>query len=147
MPYANAKALTRAWLATAFPSARVVTRIPSNLLDLFHGQGAVNLVIVVGRIGGSVRDYVFDDANIDITCFSPGDGSSTLETDVDDKAELVRAALLWHMRAASLAGGVVADVTENSAPKQVPYDNTNVRRSEASYRITVKSVPTEGVPA
>lgn len=147
MPYANAKSMTRAWLAETFPTARVATRIPSNLMDLFSGEGAVNAVIVVGRIGGSIRDYVLDDASIDITCFSPGDGSTTLETAVDDVAEEVRAALLWQFNNAQVSGGVVRGVTETSAPKQIPYDNTNVRRSEASYRITVRSVPTEGVPA
>lgn len=139
MPYANAKSLVRLWLSEQFPTARVVTRIPSNL-------ESVCPLIVVGRIGGSVRAFVLDDANIDITCFDVGDSSSR-ETAVDDFAESVRAALLWQMPGAALAGGVVCSVLENTAPRQVPYDNTNVRRSEASYRITVKSVPTEGVPA
>lgn len=139
MPYANAKAVVRSWLAGQFPTARVVTRIPANLENVCP-------LIVVGRIGGSVRDYVLDDAQIDVTCFAKGD-ASTIETAVDDFAEQVRAALLWLLPGASAAGGTVLSVAESSAPKQVPYDNTNLRRSEASYRITIRSVPTEGVPA
>ena len=40
----------------------------------------------------------------------------------------------------------MAAVSTINAPRWVPYDNTDLRRFVASYRITVRSVPIEGVP-
>ena len=129
-PLAEAETLVRGWLATQFPTPtyRVVTELPANLADVVP-------VIQVTRFGGADRFTVLDDANIDVDTFgATRDGARNL-------GGLVRSALILHLPGVQTGGGIVTAVSTISAPRWVPYDNTNLRRFVASYRITIHSVP------
>lgn len=134
VPLADAETLVRGWLATQFPSPayRVVTESPADL-------GAVP-TIVVGRIGGSSPVVTIDAARIDITCFDAIDGTAPRQK-ARSLAAQVRTALMYHLPGQVTGGGAVQSVAEESAYHFVPYDNTNVRRFEATYRITIHSIP------
>jgi hypothetical protein len=121
--------LVRGWLATQFPSPiRVVTELPADL--------AATQVIQVTRFGGSDDFITLDAANVDIDVFAATrDASRTL-------AEQVRTAVRLHLPGYATGGAAVQSVTTISAPRWVPYDNTNLRRFVASYRITIHSIPT-----
>jgi hypothetical protein len=115
---------------------RVVTELPA-------GLGAVvadTPVIQVTRFGGSDSLLVLDDANIDVDTFG------TTREAARSLGELVRSALRFDILGVSQDGGFVCAVSTINAPRWVPYDNTDLRRFVASYRITVRSVPIEGVP-
>ena len=133
-PLADAETLVRGWLATQFPAPtyRVVTETPADL-------GAVP-TIVVGRIGGSSQDITLDNARVDITTFADTSGSSA-RANARALAAQVRTALMYHLPGQVTGGGAVTRVAEESAYHYVPYDNTNLRRFEATYRITIHSIP------
>lgn len=123
-----AESFVRNWLATQFPAARVVTETPANL-------GEALPVIEVTRFGGSDDVIVLDSANIDIDVYAATrDAARTL-------GEQVRTALRLHLPGYASAGAAVQSVTTISAPRSVPYDNTNLRRFNAAYRITIHSIP------
>jgi hypothetical protein len=137
VPLVAAESVVRNWLAGHFGAGyRVVTELPAGLGAVV----AVTPVIQVTRFGGSDDLLVLDDANIDVDTFDVG----------RDKAralgELVRSALRFDLPGVSQDGGFVAAVSTINAPRWVPYDNTDLRRFVASYRITVRSIPIEGVP-
>lgn len=134
-PLADAETLVRGWLATQFPSPtyRVVTETPADL-------GAVP-TIVVGRIGGSSSGITTDAANIDITTFDTERGGNSARANARSLAAQVRTALMYHLPGQVTGGGAVQSVSEISAYHFVPYDNTSLRRFEATYRITIRSVP------
>ena len=138
MPLVAAESVVRNWLATHFGSGyRVVTELPANLATVV----AATPVIQVTRFGGSDDLLVLDAANIDVDTFGLSrDAARSL-------GELVRSALRFNIVGATQDGGFVAAVSTINAPRWVPYDNTDLRRFVASYRITIRSVPSEGVPA
>ena len=143
MPLVAAEPLIRGWLADHFGEGyRVVTELPASLAD-------ETPVIQVTRFGGADDLYVLDAANIDIDVFDgPHDGLTARENS-RALAERVRSALRFNLPGYIPEGGgaLVATVSTISAPRWVPYDNTELRRFVASYRITIRSVPVEGVPA
>jgi hypothetical protein len=124
----SAESLVRGWLAEQFTPTRVVTELPANLGDVVP-------VIQVTRFGGSDDVIVLDNAHIDVDTFA------ATRDDARTLAEQVRTALRLHLPGVTTGGGVVTSVTTMSAPRWVPYDNTNLRRFVASYRITIHSVP------
>jgi hypothetical protein len=106
----------------------VVTETPANLADVLP-------VIEVTRFGGSDEVIVLDSANIDVDVYAATrDAARTL-------GEQVRTALRLHLPGYASAGAAVQSVTTISAPRWVPYDNTNLRRFNAAYRITIHSIP------
>lgn len=127
-PLVSAETFVRTWLAAQFPAPiRVVTELPADL-------GAVQ-TIQVTRFGGSDDFLTLDAANIDVDTFAATrDASRTL-------AEQVRTALRLHLPGYATGGAGVQSVSTISAPRSVPYDNTNLRRFVASYRITIHSIP------
>lgn len=133
----SAESLVRGWLATQFPSPiRVVTELPADL--------AASQVIQVTRFGGSDDLLVLDTANIDIDVYAAATntvGGASSRSAAETLAEQVRTALRLHLPGVSTGGGFVASVTTISAPRWVPYDNTALRRFVASYRITIRSIP------
>jgi hypothetical protein len=127
-PLAPAEPLIRGWLAAQFPTARVVTELPSNLADVLP-------LIQVARFGGASSDYVRDAANVDIDTFDVTRAAARL------LGEQVRVAFLLHLPGYASGGAAVSSVADISAPRWVPYDNTDLRRFVASYRITIHSIP------
>ena len=125
---ASAESLVRDWLATQFNPTRVVTELPANLGDALP-------LIQVTRFGGSDDVLTLDAANIDVDTFgATRDAARSL-------GEQVRSALRLHLPGYSTGTAGVQSVTTISAPRWVPYDNTNLRRFVASYRITIHSIP------
>jgi len=125
---AAAESVIRAWLAQQFPNARVVTETPADLVDVLP-------CIRVERFGGSDDVYTLDVANIDVDCYD-----ATREA-ARSLAEDVRTALRLSAEGQSVNGALIAQVTTISAPTWTPYDNTNLRRFTASYRIAIRSIP------
>ena len=124
----------RGWLAAQFSPIRVVTELPASL-------GTVVPVIQVTRFGGSDRSYVLDDANLDVDYFDGAHDGLSARENARTGAEKVRAALLLHLPGYAANGAAVTAVDTINAPRWVPYDNTDLRRFVASYRITIHSVP------
>jgi hypothetical protein len=133
-PLADAETLVRGWLATQFtsPTYRVLTETPADL-------GALP-TIVVGRIGGSSPLITLDNARVDVTTFADITGTSP-RANARSLAAQVRTALMYHLPGQVTGGGAVGSVSEESAYHFVPYDNTTLRRFEATYRITIHSIP------
>ncbi len=143
MPLAEVEPLLRHWLAGHFGAGyRVVTELPAELGVVV----AATPLILVTRFGGSDELLVLDDANVDVDTFDVAHDGSTARENARTLAERVRSALRFTLIGASQDNGFVAAVSTINAPRWVPYDNTDLRRFVASYRITVRSVPIEGVP-
>lgn len=134
MPFADAEGLVRSALATAFPTARVVTETPADL-------GAELPLFAVNRIGGGDEFGVLDASTVDVAAYA------ATRLDARLWAEKVRAWLVYRLPGTNLAGAHFGLVSTVMAPRWVPYDNTNVRRVIATYSITIRSVPIEGVPS
>lgn len=128
MPLAVAELVVRTYLAGQFPAARVVTETPSNLADVVP-------CIEVGRFGGGDGVWTLDVANIDIDVYHSSRAAAL------DYAEQVRTSLRLHAEGQEVNGALIAQVATLSAPKWVPYDDTNIRRINAAYRIAIRSIP------
>lgn len=133
-PIADAELLVRGFLVAQFSPTRVVVETPSNLSDVVP-------LIQVARFGGSSTFYGLDDANIDVDYFDGAHDNKSARENAQAGSGLVRSALLLHLPGYSSGGAAVQSVTEISAPRWVPYDNTSLRRITAAYRITIRSIP------
>lgn len=123
MQLASAEKVTRDWVASTFPSARVVTETPANLADVLP-------CIQVERIGGS--DTVFetiDDAIIDVEYFAASRDAARVG------AEAVRAAFRFDLPGQTIGSAFVLSVATVTAPVWTPYPNTSVRRFHATYQL------------
>ena len=138
MPYAPAESVIRNWLAAYLGAGyRVVTELPADLATVC----ATTPVAQVTRFGGSDDLLVLDSANVDVDTFG------LTRSAARDFGEKCRAGLRFMAPGAVQDGAFIATVSTINAPRWVPYDNTDLRRFVASYRITIRSVPSEGVPA
>lgn len=112
---AHIEPLLVAALKAQFPSARVVTETPANLVDVLP-------VIQVGGIGGSGDAYQFDTPRADIDVYAATrDAARTLAQQIHDW-------LLRDLPGQTLGSAFVLKVTEFMSPVWTPYDNTTVRR-------------------
>lgn len=116
----------RTWLAAAFPSCRVVTETPSNLATVLP-------LIHVERIGGAEFEPTIDDARMDVAYFGATRDAAAVG------AEAVRIAMLWNLPGQTVGGSVVLSVATLSAPVWTPYDNTTLRRFDATYQVRLKT--------
>lgn len=130
--YAAAEAVVRTWLASRFPASRVVTELPADL------EGALSSAPLyrVTRVGGSDDSYYLDTARIDVEAFAKN------VSDARAAAEAVRTALRFEAQGATAAGGAIASVETNVAPRSIPYDNPAVRRVTGTYLVTVSTITT-----
>lgn len=128
MPLIVAELVVRNYLAGQFPAARVVTETPGNLADVVP-------CIEITRYGGGDDVYTLDVANLDVDVYHSSRAAAL------DYAEQVRTSLRLHAEGQQVNGALIAQVATLSAPKWVPYDNTNIRRISASYRIAIRSIP------
>ena len=136
MALAEAESVVRNWLATHLGNGyRVVTELPADLATVVTETP----VAQVTRFGGEDDIYTLDTANIDVDTFGlTREAARTF-------GEQVRTALRFDAPGSIQGGALIATVSTISAPRWVPYDNTSLRRFVASYRITIRSVPVEGV--
>lgn len=138
--YVASESVIRTWLAAHFTgTARVVTELPANL-------EASLPVVEVERIGGTAAyPSLLDRPRMDVWCYAGATGTAGQPGYVSPRvaarnlAEQVRAALLFQLPGQSAAGGFVAQVTEQQAPVWRPFDNTDVRRFQATYTFAIRS--------
>ncbi len=123
-PYADIERGLVMWLQSQLSGVRVLTELPDNLAEAAP-------VVRISRIGGPELAPRFEAADIDIDSFGTGRAQAfqTLET--------VRVALRFRLPNQTLGGSVYTRVDTTSGPAWRPYDNTNVRRFGASFRIYV----------
>lgn len=122
MEYAPAELLIRDWLNTRFAPARVVTETPADLASVLP-------CIQVSVFGGGDDVAGIDDTNFDIDYFAAD------RTTARAGAESVRGALRFELPGQQLDTAFVLELLTISKPSYVPYDNPNLRRFVASYRI------------
>jgi hypothetical protein len=102
--------------------------VPANLV-------AAVPVAVVRRIAGADTILTLDQAVVDVDVYAADRAAARLLSDQ------IRSDFRLHLSGYVFGGGVVAKVETSSGPVWVPYDNTNVRRYTATYRVTVHSAP------
>lgn len=122
-----------AWLKSAFGSngVRVVTELPAKLLE------ACPLLMVNG-IGGSDTDHILDDARIDVSAFAATRSAArTLARQAKDSLRFDCPG-----RPLTTPDGrvFISEINTNSLPKWVPYDDTDVRRFEATYQVILHTL-------
>ena len=108
------------WLAAHFPSARVCAELPAEL----PAQ-----TIQVVRFGGGRPSVPFDEANVDIDCYAATREQARV------LAEQVCSAVMYVLPGYKANGAIYLSADCFSAPSWAPYDNTNVRRMTAAYRL------------
>lgn len=122
MSFPDIEALLVGWLQGQFPAARVVTETPADLTG--------NLPLVkVRRTSGDDDNVRLDRPVVDLDVF---------DTDVQAASALsaqIRDALLYTLPYAMPVGGTVTGVYTVVGPRWLPYDDTSVRRYQASYRL------------
>lgn len=104
---------------------RCVTELPADMTSL--------PIVQVGRFAGADDVLTLDNAAVDIDVFH------TDRFAAQALADLIRRDIRLNMLGYALGGAVVANTETISGPKWLPYDNTNLRRNQASYRVTVHS--------
>jgi hypothetical protein len=103
------------WLKAAFPTARLCTETPADLVDVLP-------VLQVVGIGGTGDRFQFDEPRADVDVFGASrDAARTL-------AQQVRASLLEDLPGQMVDGAMVLSTKEFMSPVWTPYDNTAVRR-------------------
>lgn len=127
MAYIDVELLLTTWIH-ATRGVKCVTELPSNLADVLP-------VVQVQRIAGADVELTLDQAVVDIDVYAADRASARL------LADQVRHDMRLNLHGYTGGGGVVALVEVASGPHWLPYDNTNLRRYQASYRVTVHSAP------
>jgi hypothetical protein len=122
----DVEAAVAAWLRGELPSVRVSTEAPADL------AGQVPAVRVV-RIGGADQGVVFDGALLDVDCWHGSRAAArALALQVHDR-------LAFGLPGQRLTGGVVCAVRTATGVAWRPWDDTGLRRFQASYEITVQA--------
>lgn len=131
----SAELYVRGWLAARFPTWRVVTEMPKNLIDVVP-------LLHVARFGGFNRGPALDVAVIDVDAFNLAtSGVEDPRNDVRDMSEQVRSALFVELPGYTVDHTTVTGVHTSAAPVFKPYDNTNLRRFGGTYTVYVKPSP------
>lgn len=126
LPYVDIERVLVGWLSTAL-SCRVLTDLPANL-------AAEVPLVQIARYGGG--DYLpgLDEVLLDVDAFGPDRASAVA------LAEAARYQLRFVLAGTQIGGAVITRVETIEAPSFRPYDNTNLRRFGASYRLFVHIV-------
>lgn len=104
---------------------RCVTDLPADMTSL--------PIVQVVRFAGADEVMTLDQAAVDIDVFH------TDRAAAHALADLIRRDIRFDLPGYMLGGAVVANTETISGPKWLPYDNTNLRRNQSSYRVTVHS--------
>lgn len=126
MAYLDVEAMLVTYINTR-RGVRTVTELPADLSSL--------PVVQVRRIAGGDRDVVIDTPIVDVDVFHVDRSTAHI------LAEQIRTDFRTNLTGYKSGTGVVALVETINGPYWVPYDNTNLRRYTASYRVTVHSAP------
>ena len=116
------------------PQARIVSELPADLV------GSVPLIRVQATAGSDVLPTL-DEALVDVEAFAAGRDATRL------LAEQIRWAMRLVMPGSTVSGAEYASkafvaTVEASVPHWAPYDDTDVRRFVAMYRLSIRSVAT-----
>lgn len=127
MAYVDVELMLTTYIRTR-QACGAVTELPANLT-------AAVPVAVVRRIAGGDEQLTLDQAIVDVDVYAADRAAARLLSDQ------IRSDFRLHLTGYISGGGVVAKVETINGPFWVPYDNTNVRRYTAGYRVTVHSAP------
>ncbi len=122
-PYADVERILVPWLGSQC-SCRVVTDLPANL------ERQVPL-LQIQRVGGADARPGLDFVGLDVDAYGPNRGSAV------SLAENARHALRFVLPGTQIDGAVFTRVDTTEAPAFRPYDNTDLRRFGATYRLIV----------
>lgn len=125
-PYVDVERLLVQWLGQQL-NCRVVTDLPANL------QTQVPL-LQIQRVGGADARPGLDFVGLDVDAYGPNRGSAVA------LAENARYALRFRLPGVQLDGAVFTRIDTTEAPSFRPYDNTDLRRFGATYRLIVHIV-------
>jgi hypothetical protein len=126
MPYASVEKLLVAWLETHLTAeARVVTELPADLASKLP-------VVRVTKFGGADDVLTIDRPTVDVDCYAVSRGAA------EDLAEQVRDLLRFTLRGQTVGGVTVSRTRTMVGPHWLPYDDTALRRSGASYELTIR---------
>lgn len=125
-PYVDVERLLVPWLGSQI-NCRVVTDLPANL------ERQVPL-LQIQRVGGADTRPGLDFAGLDVDAYGP-DRAAAVEL-----AEQTRHALRFRLPGTQIGGAVFTRVDTTEAPSFRPYDNTDLRRFGATYRVIVHIV-------
>jgi hypothetical protein len=126
MPYQGVEVLLIPWLAEQI-GVRCLTDLPADLQQVLP-------IVQVVRVGGPSHDDNprFDMPTVSVDCFAEDRNSATgLALDVD---EAIREVLPGQ----TTGGATVTRVQSITGPHWVPYDDTNLRHFNQSYRLFIK---------
>lgn len=107
---------------------KTYTELPADML------GNIPLA-QVQRIAGADPIITLDQAVVTVDVFAADRASAHV------LAEQIRTDFRTNLTGYRFGGGTVALVETASGPSWIPYDNTNLRRYTAAYRVTVHSAP------
>lgn len=125
-PYVDVERLLVQWLGSQL-NCRVVTDLPADLEKRIP-------LLQIQRIGGADLRPGLDSVGLDVDAYGP-DRESTAAL-----AEQVRHALRFVLPGTEIEGAVFTRVDTTEAPSFRPYDNTDLRRFGATYRLIVHIV-------
>lgn len=112
-----------AWLNTKVPDGTVVRdEIDNNLTSELP-------TVQVERVGGDDDGFRLDRPLLEITVYA------ATRSDASALAAQIRGWLLTDLRGSKTANAVFSHVGTVSAPKWLPYEDTNVRKNSATYEM------------
>jgi hypothetical protein len=125
-PYVDVERLLVQWLGSQL-ACRVVTDLPANL------EKQVPLIQIM-RLGGGDARPGLDVAGLDVDAYGADRGAAVA------LAEKARHALRFRLPGTQIDSAVFTRVDTTEAPSFRPYDNTDLRRFGATYRLTIHIV-------
>lgn len=141
--YADAEQLVVDWLLAALGGPlgiKVATELPPGG-ELGALLGAYAGFVHVEAFGGGEVNAAQDVVSIDVDCYVPSDADGNPDrAGASDMAELVRAAVLFHLPGYYTSTATVSAVRTISRPTARPYDdNSALRKFSAAYEFKIKS--------
>jgi hypothetical protein len=125
MPYADVEKVLIGYLADAL-TVRCVTDLPSNLAD-------VTPIVQVTRIAGKDTYPTLEAVMVDIDVYAEDRGAANV------LSEEIRSELRFTARGQVVDGAVIGLVETLLGPTWRPYENANIRRVGATYRVMIHS--------
>jgi hypothetical protein len=122
--FPDAEIALLAVLAPAFPSDRVVTKVPADV---------TGTVIRVHRISGAARDIRIDRPIVDVDVFAADDGTAS------STARNAQSILL-SLAGTTVLNGVIQRVSVVNGPRWLPEDNPNLIRYGATYEMLIHAL-------
>lgn len=123
---ANVEEVLVGWAQDRFPAARFCTEFPADVTNL--------PICRIVRIGGS-RLHVLEQPTVAV------DWLAATRLAAQTVAGEFEHVLYWELPGQSVGGAVIGHTDVISGPSWAPWDNTDVRRMTATYRLYLKDNP------